>query len=180
MNYSNLTVKEIQNIIRERTANINAYFSDKDELTFAESEVKNKLINIAGKGKGDKIGLHFNTKTKKGLEYQARELEYALRLTEEGDNFIAEKYSKMFLDFKKDHPDMSEEDWKDIVTAFGTVGKDIVQQFDSNQIADLYVNSDKKVNLAQLMLDIVKDKKGTGASIRDMTDELELRLIDKL
>lgn len=179
MNYNDLTREGLENLIRERTDRLNQYYKHKGEYTtFAEEDVKQRLINIAGKGRGNTIGYGLRGKSKKGLIYQARELEYASRLFEEGDDFLEEKYEKMFSTFKSEHPDLTQDEWKDIVTAFGSVGKEIVQQFDSNQVADLYANSGKKVNLAQLMIDIVKDKKGTGATIREMTDELEVRLFE--
>lgn len=179
MAYKDMTKKALKDIIRAKTADLNKAIAENDVDSFAMKQAINKLQSLGAKGrKGNVVGLGLSrNRSKESLIRQIRELDYVTPLvTNEGVSFLDEKYKSSYRTFLKDHPNVTEEEWRELVTTFGSVGEDIVSKFDSNQIADIVKDSGKRVDISQIMIDIIRDGKTKGSTVRSNTDEFMRRL----
>lgn len=185
MNYNKMTVKQLKSMIREKTKEINITLATNPDLQdkFSVKQAISNLQQLGATGrKGNIIGLGFSNKgrNKASLVRQLKELDYTNPLfeNEDGVNYLEEKYQRAYNEFLREHPDVTEEEYRDVVTAFGSVGEDIVKQFDSNQIADIAVAHGKTINIADIMLEVVRENKGKGADVRTNTDAFMRKLLE--
>lgn len=183
--YKDMTLKELKAEIRYKTNQVNIALYDKPELhdNFAVQQTVKKLQGVGAKGRnGNVVGLGFFKKGRDKESYirQLRELEYAEPMITDNDGviFLEEKYQNAMKTFlsKKGNQNKTEEDWRDMVETFGTVGKEIVDQFGSNQIAELFKDKTRSVDMVQMMLDVIDESKGQAWTKRDLKSKLKQKI----
>ena len=182
--YKDMTLKELKAEIRYKTNQVNIALYDKPELhdNFAVQQTVKKLQGIGAKGRnGNVVGLGFKKgRDKESYIRQLRELEYAEPMITDNDGviFLEEKYQNAMKTFlsKKGNQNKTEEDWRDMVETFGTVGKEIVDQFGSNQIAELFKDKTRSVDMVQMMLDVIDESKGQAWTKRDLKSKLKQKI----
>lgn len=186
--YKDMTIKELKAQIRYKTNQVNIALYDKPELhdKFAVQQTVKKLQATGAKGRnGNVVGLGFTKdRDKESYIRQLRELEYAEPLISdyEGVAFMEEKYTKAMNTFlsKKGNQGKTEEDWRDMVETFGTLGKEIVDQFGSNQVAELFKSSTRNVDMVQLMLDTLDEAEGKGWNKRELKSRLKKKISEQI
>ena len=186
--YKDMTIKELKAQIRYKTNQVNIALYDKPELhdKFAVQQTVKKLQAIGAKGRnGNIVGLGFTKgRDKESYIRQLRELEYAEPLISdyEGVAFMEEKFTKAMNTFlsKKGNQGKTEEDWRDMVETFGTLGKEIVDQFGSNQVAELFKSSTRNVDMVQLMLDTLDEAEGKGWNKRELKSRLKKKISEQI
>ena len=186
--YKDMTIKELKAQIRYKTNQVNIALYDKPELhdKFAVQQTVKKLQAIGAKGRnGNIVGLGFTKgRDKESYIRQLRELEYAEPLISdyEGVAFMEEKFTKAMNTFlsKKGNQGKTEEDWRDMVETFGTLGKEIVDQFGSNQVAELFKSSTRNVDMVQLMLDTLDEAEGKGWNKRELKSKLKKKISEQI
>lgn len=186
--YKDMTIKELKAQIRYKTNQVNIALYDKPELhdKFAVQQTVKKLQATGAKGRnGNVVGLGFTKyRDKESYIRQLRELEYAEPLISdyEGVAFMEEKFTKAMNTFlsKKGNQGKTEEDWRDMVETFGTLGKEIVDQFGSNQVAELFKSSTRNVDMVQLMLDTLDEAEGKGWNKRELKSRLKKKISEQI
>jgi len=186
--YKDMTIKELKAQIRYKTNQVNIALYDKPELhdKFAVQQTVKKLQATGAKGRnGNIVGLGFSKgRDKESYIRQLRELEYAEPLISdyEGVAFMEEKFTKAMNTFlsKKGNKGKTEEDWRDMVETFGTLGKEIVDQFGSNQVAELFSSSTRNVDMVQLMLDTLDEAQGKGWNKRELKSRLKKKISEQI
>ena len=186
--YKDMTIKELKAQIRYKTNQVNIALYDKPELhdKFAVQQTIKKLQATGAKGRnGNVVGLGFTKdRDKESYIRQLRELEYAEPLVSdyEGVAFMEEKFTKAMNTFlsKKGNKGKTEEDWRDMVETFGTLGKEIVDQFGSNQVAELFKSSTRNVDMVQLMLDTLDEAQGKGWNKRELKSRLKKKISEQI
>lgn len=186
--YKDMTIKELKAQIRYKTNQVNIALYDKPELhdKFAVQQTVKKLQATGAKGRnGNVVGLGFTKdRDKKSYIRQLRELEYAEPFISdyEGVAFMEEKFTKAMNTFlsKKGNQGKTEEDWRDMVETFGTLGKEIVDQFGSNQVAELFKSSTRNVDMVQLMLDTLDEAEGKGWNKRELKSRLKKKISEQI
>ena len=182
--YKDMTLKELRAQIRYKVNQVNIDLYDKPELmdTFAVQQTIKKLQAVGAKGRyGNIVGLGFSkNRDKESYIRQLRELDYAEPLLSdyEGVAVMEEKYKKARDTFlsKKGNQGMSEEDWRDMVETFGAVGDEVLEQFGSNQLKDLFKSKTRSVDMVQLMLDVLEENKGAGLKKRELKSKLKQKI----
>ena len=182
--WKDLTIKELKAEIRYKTNQVNIDLYDKPELmdNFAVQQTVAKLQGVGAKGKnGNIVGYGFKKgRDKESYIRQLRELEYAEPLLSdyEGVQHLDERYQRARDTFlaKKGNKGKTEEDWRDMVETFGALGKEIVDQYGSNQIAELFKSKTRKVDMVQMMLDVLEENKGEGLSKRELKSKLKQKI----
>lgn len=171
METSKMTVKQLQEYIREQTKIANIKLYDIYQQNKIPSAVQTEIEVLKTKGiVSDKTGyatLKFRGKSKDLLEQQARELEYFSNWQgTETKVFREQKDYKKYLSLKKKYPnefgDYTYQQWRDLVEMFGTVG-DKIEQFGYENIKQLHIENitnGRKVNMVKLMDDVLKSTKG--------------------
>lgn len=183
-----MSIKELKAQIRYKTNQVNIALYDKPELhdKFAVQQTIKKLQATGAKGRnGNIVGLGFTKdRDKESYIRQLRELEYAEPLISdyEGVAFMEEKFTKAMNTFlsKKGNKGKTEEDWRDMVETFGTLGKEIVDQFGSNQVAELFKSSTRNVDMVQLMLDTLDEAEGKGWNKRELKSRLKKKISEQI
>ena len=183
-----MSIKELKAQIRYKTNQVNIALYDKPELhdKFAVQQTIKKLQGTGAKGRnGNIVGLGFTKgRDKESYIRQLRELEYAEPLISdyEGVAFMEEKFTNAMNTFlsKKGNKGKTEEDWRDMVETFGTLGKEIVDQFGSNQVAELFKSSTRNVDMVQLMLDTLDEAEGKGCNKRELKSRLKKKIREQI
>lgn len=150
--------------------------------------------------RAETIGLGFRGKSKIQLQRQLAEL----RRVEDRDVWspsgarkITAAKNKSWLSFKKNHEDWSKEKWQNFTDTFGHLSDTLKQQFGyevshgdrqrtrRGNIAGVSNESlimayekaySKKVDLIQLMQEVINENKGAGMTQQDAIDKLMLKL----
>lgn len=171
METSKMTVKQLQEYIREQTKVANIKLYDIYQQNKIPSAVQTEIEVLKTKGiVSDRTGyatLKFKGKSKDLLEQQARELEYFSNWQgTETKVFREQKDYKKYLSLKKKYPnefgDYTYQQWRDLVEMFGTVG-DKIEQFGYENIKQLHIENianGRKVNMVKLIDEVHKKSKG--------------------
>lgn len=113
------------------------------------------LQAITGKGRQGEWSIGTGSgKTKQGLIRQIREMEYFNNIdinSDFGKTALEEKYKKSFKEFSKHIEGVTQEQYREITEAFGALGSELVEKFESDTVAAAYVESGKTFDLYGLM-----------------------------
>jgi hypothetical protein len=190
--WSKRTNKELQAIIREKTKEVNVrlfeYRLAGKEYKDVEQAIRN-IKNISGveeSKEGFEIGTgSISRKSKAQLIRQARELNSFLQWdisTPEGRRQLEAREQKEWKTFQErpDHKDWTYDEWRDVVETMGALGKDIIDQFGSdNIIAEYEKRTDKgRISLLNTMRAVLKESKGKSWTPEDLMDALREHLDD--
>ena len=166
MEISKMTVKELQDYIREQTKATNIKLYDIYQQDKIPSAVKTEIDVLKNKGiVSENTGyatLNFKGKTKVMLQQQARELDYFSNWQgTETKVFRQQKDYKKYLSFKNKYEqfkDYTYQEWRDMVEMFGTLG-DKIQQFGYENIKQIHmenITEGRKINMVKLIEDVHK------------------------
>lgn len=186
--FKKMTVKELQKVIREQTAQANKAIVSYNnaDMSIAQVNVEiAKLQEFGAKGKKGGIGLGFRGKKKMDLVRQARELKYFNEWdiqTPEGQRARSDAEKKAYEKFRNrpEFQGIEYEEWRSMVEAFGAVGDklnsygyeggQIVQAYkevpQSERKVDIYtamtrsMDEHKSLSVTERMLDIIRIVKG--------------------
>lgn len=154
--YSRYTRKELMEMIREDTAELNRRIFEYRQSDKSFKDVENnitkikkisgtkkgrQLVNVEGKKsyRETEIGVgKISSKSKSELILQARELHSFLQWdisTPEGQRQWEARETKEWESFSKNFSEygLSKEEWRDLVEVFGAVGESVLNQFGSGQ-----------------------------------------------
>lgn len=154
--YSRYTRKELMQMIREDTAELNKRIFEYRQSNTSFKDVENniaKIKEISGTKKGrqsiksdgktryrqTEIGVgRITSKSKSELILQARELHSFLQWdisTPEGQRQWEARETKEWQTFSKNFSEygLSKNEWRDLVEVFGAVGESVLNQFGSGQ-----------------------------------------------
>ena len=157
------------------------------ESALVEREIR-RLQNVLSKStkKGLFIGTGSEKRTKKELLFKARSLYQFTKwdiYTPQSMRELEERHEKAYNLFNLNYAEygktISREDYEELVTAFGILGDSIINQFGSGEIANIYskASDEKKSNLVQIMLKIIKEQKGQGKTVEQMADLLAQEML---
>lgn len=171
MEISKMTVKQLQEFIREQTKATNIKLYDIYQQNKIPSAVRTEIDTLKTKGiVSEKTGyatLNFKNKTKVMLQQQARELDYFSNWQgTETKVFRQQKDYKKYLSFKNKYPDefgdYTYQEWRDMVEMFGTVG-DKIEQFGYENIKQIHIENitnGRKINMVKLIEEVHKKANG--------------------
>lgn len=177
-NYKQRTKESLKAEISYRVRKLNKEFKQFDESFTGINIVKDAIEDaniLAGKKNRNKLiqGLDRN-RTKESLIRQARELKSIENMdiyTKYGQEKLAERYYKSYETFKEnfDFDELTEEEYRNMVEAFGAIGNDIVDRKSSNDFADAYRNASEKgkVKFVDLWKEAVKYSDNKGWNLYD-------------
>lgn len=157
-----------------------------DESKLVEREIS-RLQNILGKSRKRNafFGVRYEKRRKQELLFKARSLYQFAKwdiYTPQAMREMEEKYEKAYKQFNILYSDygssLSREDYSELVTIFGVIGDEILTQFGSDTVANIYstASESKKHNIISYMLDIYYESKGMGWSTETMADKLAERI----
>jgi hypothetical protein len=181
-----MTIPELKANIRYRTNQLNIELYDHPEYkdNYAVSQAITKLQGVGAKGRnGNTVGLGFKSgRSRESYVRQLRELDFAVPLVTdyEGRQYLEEKYNNSYNKFSTTHPEISKEDWRDMVETFGAVGKSLVDEFGSDNIVDLFTDKSRSIDMVGLMKKAKDNMKGKSASQQDMVDEFMKLMANEL
>lgn len=186
--FKKMTVKELQKVIREQTAQANKAIVSYNnaDMNIAQVNVEiAKLQEFGAKGKKGGIGLDFRGKKKMDLVRQARELKYFNEWdiqTPEGQRARSDAEKKAYKKFRNrpEFKGIEYEEWRSMVEAFGAVGDklnsygyeggQLVQAYkevpQNERKVDIYtamtrsMEENKSLSVTERMLDIIRIVKG--------------------
>ena len=154
--YSRYTRKELMEMIREDTTELNKRIFEYRQSNASFKDVENniakikeisgsksgrQLINVDGKKRYREVEIgvgNITSKSKSELIPQARELHSFLQWdisTPEGQRQWEARETKEWKTFSKNFSEygLSKEEWRDLVEVFGAVGESVLNQFGSGQ-----------------------------------------------
>ena len=177
-NYKKRTKESLKAEISYRVKKLNKEFKQFDDSFTGINIVKDAIEDaniLAGKKNRNKLiqGLDRN-RTKESLIRQARELKSIENMdiyTKYGQEKLAERYYKSYETFKEnfDFDELTEEEYRNMVEAFGAIGNDIVDRKSSNDFADAYKNASEKgkIKFVDLWKEAVKYSNNKGWNLYD-------------
>lgn len=157
-----------------------------EESKLLEREI-DRLQNILGKStkKNWFFGVGYEKRRKKELLFKARSLYQFTKwdmYTPQAMRELEDKYEKAYKQFNLLYAEygssLSREDYSELVTIFGVIGDEILTQFGSDTVANIYstASESKKHNLLSYMLDIYNESKGKGWTSEELADRLAEKL----
>ena len=168
---SKMTVKELQDFIREQTKVANIKLYDIYQQNNIPSAVRTEIAVLKNKGiVSDSTGyaqLRFKGKNKIMLQQQARELDYFSNWQgTENKVFREQKDYKKYLETKKNYPkdfgNYTYQHWRDMVEMLGVVG-DKIQQFGYEAVKQMHIENiteGRTVNMVQVIENAYKRAEG--------------------
>lgn len=193
--YSKMTINELKAQIRMKTNQVNADLLSREELkdSFSMNQVVKRLQHIGTKGgtasNGVEIplgtGLGKKGRTKSSYINQVRELDYAQKIleSETGIAELEDKYKQSYDSFIASNPNklkgITEEEWKSLVNAWGSLGEKVVKDFDSTQIAKLYKQyGDNEIDIESMLRQVLKEHTGKQKTVAENTDRFETLIVE--
>ncbi len=186
------TTRELRAYIRKETQNMNYrlldYYENVEKPNPLVTQIKANLVKL-GTGKEIKngfIGLGLTYKTKAELIRQARALQQSLKIdiySTEGKRQYKEKEEKQFKAFINNRPalkGMSQDDYHDMVEAFGALGNHVLESFGYEELANLYhsAKTNQKIDFVSIIVDMQKETKGAGLDQTQLIDRLREKLLN--
>lgn len=183
-----MKVKELQEAIRQQTMAINerlVEYYDKgatDKLVNKEIEYLKEITGTSQKS--NYISMRTHRKTKMELEMQLNELRYFENwdiFTPKGQMERSKSSMRSYRTYKRNHGNLSYENWRRTVTVLGTVGADIFNQFggsnDTQAAVEDAVRKGKSAGeIIKAMQKVIKENEGSMKSTQDYADDLRALL----
>ena len=170
-----MTVKQLQNAIREKTAEANIRIAEYRERGKSIKEYEKEigyLKQYAGTKTGARgeVGLGFKYKTKAQLEKQLNRLEAFIAkdiYSERGkEAYNADRYDKSRNTFNARYGYMSESDFRELYDTFDVLRnelKDYGYEDLGASLAQQFQQTTKKAKFADYVLDVAKHNKGISS-----------------
>lgn len=183
-----MTVKELREAIKMQTMAINErlveYYEQgaPDKLVNKEIEYLKEITGTAKKN--NYISMRSHRKNKMELELQLNELRYFENwdiFTPQGQMERSKSAMKSYRSYKRNHGNLSYENWRRTVTVLGTVGADIFNQFGGSNdtqaaVEDAVRKGRSPGEIIRAMQHVIKDNEGSMKSTQDYADDLRALL----
>lgn len=183
-----MTVKELQQAIREQTMEINQRLIEYHEQGIVDPLV-NKEISylkelIGQSQKSPYLAMNTHKKNKTELQLQLNELRYFEAwdiFTPQGRTQRGQREIKAWRSYKQNYGNISFESWRRFGNIMGSAGADVINQFGGSNDTLTTVNEAVKAGksgkqILEAMDEVVRQNKGSGKSTEDYIDDLRLIL----
>ena len=184
------TVKELQQMIREQTMDINrrlnTYYESKEQSKTMEREIA-FLKDITGTSpRKDYLAMNTHSKSKAELELQLTELRHFAEWdieTPGGKYERSQKELAAWRAYKRNHKSgLSFNSWRKSVAIMGSIDSSIIKYFggDTNTPAEIVEEAVRKGrksgDIMKAMEEVMEENAGSGKSAEDYADDLRSKL----